>query len=175
MKKLFIICLLLCCVLFTGCSKKLGSITGSYNSDDLVEMIDGIYEKIGKENLPNTGILDIDVKDLDSLAYYTGLKNNENIEYVVASEPMMGSQAYSFVLLKVSNTADIDKIKQEIYDNVNTRKWICVEAENLYVTSYDTVIAMIMADAVWADPIYNQFTSFAGDNLGTSLERKMEL
>ena len=121
-----------------------------------------------------TAVLDIDINDLDSLSYYTGLKSNENIEYVVASEPMMGSQAYSFVLLKVENTADIDKIKQEIYDNIDTRKWICVEAENLYVTSYDTVIAMIMADAVWADEIYEEFTSLAGENLGSSLERKIK-
>ena len=52
----------------------------------------------------------------------------------------MSSQAYSAVALKVKSNANIETVKEEILNNVDMRKWICVSAEKLYVTNYNNII-----------------------------------
>ena len=44
---------------------------------------------------------------------YTGLSSNENIDAVVVSEPMIGSQAYSLVLVKVKDGQDAIILERE--------------------------------------------------------------
>ena len=138
-------------------------------------MVDTIYKEVGEDNLPKTNITEVDINDLDSLKYYTGLTSNKDIDSVVASEAMIISQAYSFVLVKVKNDADIASVKQDIYDNIDTRKWICVEAEALYINNYDTVIAVVMTSKEWAFPLYDAFAKLYKDNLGTKLAKEMEI
>ena len=43
----------------------------------------------------------IDPTDNDSIAYMTGLDNGNDVQFCVVSEPMMSSQAYSLVIVKV--------------------------------------------------------------------------
>ena len=58
----------------------------------------------------------------DAVKAFTGLDSAENLEYVVYSEPMMSSIAYSLVLVKVKDGANVDSIAKAMNDNVDARK-----------------------------------------------------
>ena len=131
-------------------------------TEDMQNLINTVYEG-QTDNLPptlNTQI--IDVNNLDVLKSFTGLESNESIESAVASEPMIGSQAYSFVLVKVKDGINADSIAKEMSEKVDTRKWICVEAEKLYATSVDNLAVLVMGSDEWATPVYNKVKEVLG-------------
>ena len=126
------------------------------NTDDMQNMINTIYEGVEEELPPTLNTQVVDISNVDILKSYTGLSSNENIDAVVVSEPMIGSQAYSLVLVKVKDGQDANAIAKEMSENIDTRKWICVEAEKLYATSQDNLAVLIMASDEWATPVYNK-------------------
>ena len=75
---------------------------------------------------------------------------------------MIGSQAYSFVLVKVKDGTDADSIAKQMSENIDTRKWICVEAEKLYATSVDNLAVLVMSSDEWATPVYNKLKEVLG-------------
>lgn len=130
--------------------------------EDMQNLVNTVYTGL-EDNLPptlNTQI--VDVNNADVLKSFTGLTSNENIDAVVASEPMIGSQAYSFVLVKVKDGADADGIAKEMSENIDTRKWICVQAEKLYATSVDNLAVLVMSSDEWATPVYNKVKEVLG-------------
>ena len=69
---------------------------------------------------------------------YSGLNAEfyaENIAEGSYSEPMMGSRAHSMVMLKVKDGVDAVEVANMVFENIDTRKWICVTAEHLYVNT----------------------------------------
>ena len=124
-----------------------------------------------KEQLPQLEIEEIDISDRELVKAYTGLQSNENVEKLVVSEPLMNAQAYSAVVLKVKPGADIEKMKQEIIDNIDMGKWICVSAEKLYVTNSDNIIFLVMSDEEWAKLVYEEFKKYVDNKIGKELEK----
>ena len=137
------------------------------------EMFKTIYSKLGEE-LPNLETQEISVEDETQVKAYTGLKSNKNIEKIVASEPLMSSQAYSAVTVKVKSGANIEEIKKEMLENINMSKWICVSAEKMYITNNGNTIFMVMSSEDWAKPVYNEFKEYVGNNIGKELEKTEE-
>ena len=86
----------------------------------------------------------------------------------------MSSQAYSAVALKVKSNANIETVKEEILNNVDMRKWICVSAEKLYVTNYNNIIFFVMSDEDWATATYNSFKEYVGNEIGKELQKSGE-
>ena len=141
---------------------------------DIEDMLKSIYSK-NKDVLPNslkTG--EIDVTNSELVTSYTGIQSTENVENLVVLEPLMSSQAYSAVALKVKSNANVESLKEEILNNVNMRKWICVSAEKLYITNYNNIIFFVMADEDWASATYNSFKEYVGNNIGKELEKSGE-
>ena len=64
-------------------------------------------------------------------------------------------RAYSVAIVRVKDNADVEKIKQEMLDNIDMRRWICVSAEQLYITNSGNVIFSVMADKDVAKAVYN--------------------
>lgn len=126
------------------------------STDDMQNMINTIYEGVEAELPPTLNTQVVDISNVDILKSYTGLSSNENIDAVVVSEPMIGSQAYSLILVKVKDGQDANAIAKEMSENIDTRKWICVEAEKLYATSQDNLAVLIMASNEWATPVSNR-------------------
>lgn len=126
------------------------------STDDMQNMINTIYEGVEAELPPTLNTQVVDISNVDILKSYTGLSSNENIDAVVVSEPMIGSQAYSLILVKVKDGQDANAIAKEMSENIDTRKWICVEAEKLYATSQDNLAVLIMASDEWVTPVYNK-------------------
>lgn len=143
------------------------------SAKDMKKMFSTINSNL-KEKLPSLETQEINVSDEMQVQTYTGLKSNENVEALVVSEPMMSSQAYSAVAVKVKSNADIETLKQEMLDNIDTGKWICVSASKVYVTNHDNVIFLVMADEEWAKPVYDEFKKFVNNNIGKELEKNAE-
>lgn len=134
------------------------------------EMFNSIYTKL-KNELPSLETQKIDVSDATQVNEYTGLKSNENVEAIVVSEPLMSSQAYSAVAVKVKAGANIESMKQEMLDNVDMAKWICVSASNLYITNSGNTIFMVMSDDDWAKPVYDAFKEYVNNKIGKELNK----
>lgn len=132
------------------------------SGEDLVALVDKIYEGQG-ELYSSIMTQTLDVTDNDMVSYNTGLVTGENLEYLVISEPMIMSQAYSLVLAKVKDGVDAKAVAKEMSEKINTRKWICVSAEKLYATSSGDVVFLIMTNEKMATPIYEKFKALAGN------------
>lgn len=153
------------------------SIKGNSNTDtnsfkssgDVKKMVKSIYNELG-DKLPELAFQNVDTS-LDSLKSYTGLNDNSNIDFMVVSEPEMNAQAYSLVALKVKDASKIESMKQEMYDNIDMAKWICVSAEKLYITNSGDLIFMVMSVDEWATPVYNSFKKYVNNNIGKELTK----
>ena len=131
------------------------------SADDLTAFVDTIYA--GNENLfPSLMSQAVDVSDKDSVSYMTGLENGDDLEYLVVSEPMMSSQAYSLVIAKVKDGVDADAIAKTMSENIDMRKWICVSAEVLYATSTEDLAFLVMSSEEMAKPVYDAFKTKVG-------------
>ncbi len=137
--------------------------------DDVKTMVKSIYKDLG-DILPALEFQKIN-SSTESLNYFTGLSDSSNVKFAVVSEPLMNAQAYSLVVLKVKDTSKIESMKQEMYDNINMAKWICVSAEKLYITNSDDIIFMVMASDDWATPVYNEFKKYVNNNIGKELTK----
>lgn len=137
---------------------------------EMKTMFEKIYSNLG-DTLPSLETNEIDINDANLVTTYTGLKSNKDIEAVVVSEPLMNAQAYSAVAVKVKDGADIETIKKEMLDNIDTNKWICVSAEKVYATNSGNIIFLVMSDEEWAKPVYENFKKYANNETGKELER----
>lgn len=139
------------------------------SAEDLTALVDELYAE--NENLFSSLMSQtIDVTDAESVNYMTGLKNGNDLEFLVVSEPMMTSQAYSLVIAKVKDGANADVIAKEMSENINMRKWLCVSAEVLYATSTEDLVFLVMSSEEMAKPVYDAFKNKVG-NYGEEYEK----
>lgn len=153
-------------ILVSGSGNK-GSVETPKDINDIINTIN----KNNKNVLPELETMKVDIKNIDEVISYTGLKTNDGIESIVVSEPLITSQAYSVAIVKVKDNADVEKIKQEMLDNIDMRRWICVSAEQLYITNSGNVIFSVMADKDVAKAVYNDFKKYVNNNIGKELEK----
>ena len=71
----------------------------------------------------------------------------DEIDYTeaTASIPMISPNAFQFVLLRVEEE-NVDTVKQQLKDNADLNKWICVSAETMLIESRGNVIFFAMGD-----------------------------
>lgn len=153
-------------ILVSGSGNK-GSVETPKNINDIINTIN----KNNKNVLPELETMKVDIKNIDEVTSYTGLKTNDGIESIVVSEPLITSQAYSVAIVKVKDNADVEKIKQDMLDNIDMRRWICVSAEQLYITNSGNLIFSVMADKDIAKAVYNDFKKYVNNNIGKELEK----
>jgi nitrogen regulatory protein PII-like uncharacterized protein len=146
---------------FTACKAETGNSNQNSNLEgSLEEILDKIYE---------TAKLDNDFKEYvkpmlqteqitaEKTEYYLG-KADIEFETAIASESMMSTSAYSLCIVKVKEGADVEKIKKDIKEKVDPRKWICVgvDPKNVIVDSIGNVIFLVMSDG-YAKPLHDAF------------------
>lgn len=136
--------------------------------DDIKKMFNTIYDGI---ELPTIETDEVEA-NVENVKAYTGLSSNADIEKLVVSEPLMNAQAYSAVAVIVKDGSDIEKMKQEMLDNINMRKWICVSAEQLYITNNGNVIFLVMASEDRAKPVYENFKKYVNNEIGKELHKE---
>lgn len=133
--------------------------TGNGNSQDvtdgdLLSIIKKIYEI--KDPKLAVGDTQVDLSDSDSVKYYTGLSDSSKLKEVVASETMISSQAYSLVLVRLNDASDAESVAKEMFNGIDTRKWICVEGDDLQVVSHDNLIMLFMVSSSYKDSVTSQ-------------------
>ena len=141
--KLLVLLLLVATLGLTACSK---NVEGT-----LTEIMDKIYADVKEDEIPmleTVNILEQDPETLDDTIIYTiGTKDIEYKE-IYESRPMIGSIAYSVVLVRMEEGADVEAAKTAIKENVDPRKWFCVwvEPEDVIVKSKGDLIILIMVE-----------------------------
>ncbi len=114
-----------------------------YEANSLEGIMEKIYAGAYKEMKPSVAYTRIDD---ESANYFLGLSNLNGISEALGAEPMMSSSAHSVCLVRANEGVDIEKLKKDIYENVDPRKWICVgvEREEIIVNNIENLIILIM-------------------------------
>ncbi len=116
------------------------------------------------------GVVPVDLTDsseegLWALKSYTGLDSAEKITEAAAFEPMMGSIAFSMVLVRVADGAEAKAVAEAMKSGIDTRKWICVEADDLKVAGFGDVVMLMMVSTesgMTAQSFVDAFAKVAG-------------
>lgn len=137
---------------------------------DIKKMLKTIYKNLADE-LPELTTEEINLKESELVESLTGLKSTDDINTLVVSEPVMGSQALEVAVIKTKEKTDNEAMMQNIKDNVDMSRWICVSAEKLYIVNSGDVIFMVMADNDWAKSIYDEFVKYMDNKVGKTLEK----
>lgn len=128
---------------------------GNNESTETVKHVDGTMEELLNKVIEiqpvefMCGTMPIDLTDTSEdgqwmVKNYTGLDSAENITEAAFYEPMMGSIAYSMVMVRTAEGADIQAVAEGMKTGIDPRKWICVEADDLQVVSFGDVVMLIM-------------------------------
>ena len=113
------------------------------------ELLNKVIEKQPVEFMG--GVISVDLTDtsedgLWAIKSYTGLEDASLISEAAAYEPMMGSIAFSMVMVRVPG-GNTKTVAEAMKSGIDTRKWICVEADDLLVAGYGDVVMLIMLDS----------------------------
>ena len=108
-KKILLLLLVFTSVVsLTGCGEK--NVEGTL--EEIMESINShAYKGVADDEKPMLGNINVSTDMQDNIEYYIGTKDIE-YEEILASEPMMGSIAYSVVLVRMKDGADIEDAKQ---------------------------------------------------------------
>ncbi len=165
MKKLTAVLLLLAVLLsFAGCAESKAQPLLQGTPSELIEKLYGWHQKI---ELPLV-TSDLDLTDGGALEYNLGMTSAEPFSAVALSEPLMG-QPYSLILARVKDAADAEKTARALLESVDTRKWICMEADTKMAAYYGDVVLFFMvssefSDSATTDSIAEAFQKLCGGN-----------
>lgn len=130
--------------------------------EDVSKLFDDIYAQVSEDMLPAyIETTEVDMQDMDSVTFQTGLTDVTGIEGIYMSESMIGSIAYSAMYIKTTDDADVEELKQRVMDSVNPAKWICVTAEKEIANAFGRDIFFVMGDPDTAQSVYDAAVSAA--------------
>lgn len=115
------------------------------------EIIDSIYAE--KESGLMVQTMPIDLADANAVKSFTGLDSAEKVKEAAASEEMIGSQAYSMVVVRLNDAKDANEVLEAMKTGIDKRKWVCVEADDLSAVAYGDVIMLAMVSSELSDTI----------------------
>ena len=116
------------------------------------------------------GVFPIDLTDTSedgmwALKSFTGLDDASRITEAAAYEPMMGSLAFSMVMVRTAAGVDAKTVAESMKSGVDPRKWICVEADDMKVAGIGDVVMLIMVSTtgdMTAQSFVDAFQTVAG-------------
>lgn len=151
---MFIISVILC----TACGTN--NETAEQLSGSLNDIMTGIYENADLSEDFRAGLENFETFELSDDIEVSILGTDEiDYEEGIVSMPMMSSVAYQCVLLRVDSDA-VDTVKQQINDNADLNKWICVSAETMLVESRGNVIFFVMGESDTAYALNTAFQAY---------------
>ena len=138
------------------------------------KIIDKIYAKKSVELPLET--TELDLSDGDMFTAVTGLADSDKVKEAAYSESMMGSQAYSLVVVRVKKSKYAADVADEMLNGINPAKWICVEADDVRVAAYDDLVMLIMVSSQFEDTVTGKemvsaFKKVCGGSLDVSKKR----
>ena len=119
------------------------------------------------------GIIPVDLTDTSedgkwAVTYFTGLSDGSKLSDVAVYESMMGSQAFSLVMVRTAEGAEPKAIAEEMKSGIDPRKWICVGADEIMAAGYGDTVMFIMLDSqlgLKAQSYVDAFQSVCGGEL----------
>ena len=135
------------------------------------ELVNSIIEKQPVEFMG--GSMPVDLTDtsedgLWAIKYFTGLQDASQITEIAVYEPMMGSQAFSLVMVRTAEGVDTKAVAEEMKAGIDPRKWICVGADDIMAAGYADTVMFIMVDSqlgLTAQSYVDAFKSVCGGEL----------
>lgn len=115
--------------------------------EELIDQITTIQPVEFSGAVTRLDLTDTSENGLWMLKSLTGLDSAETITEAAAFEPMIGSIAFSMVLVRVADGQDPQAVAESMKSGVDPRKWICVEADDLMVAGYGDVVMLIMVSS----------------------------
>ncbi len=146
--------------IFAGCASK----PSNFEGKDLTETVKDINSAVEFEAM----IGEVEIANTDDFVMseaFLGIDKESFDSYVVkavVSEPMMGSIGHSTAIIQMKDAKSAELIQKMVYDNINMRKWICVNADRLYVGVSGEYVYMVMSDVEIADKLIASFEEKAG-------------
>ena len=143
-KKIILYLLTIMVYLCTACGTKQKSTDEL--SGSLSDIMAGIYENADLTDDFRAGLENFETFELTE-DMEIAILGTDAIDYTeaVVSMPMMSSIAYQCVLLRVAED-NVDTAKQQIKDNTDLNKWVCVSAETMLIESRGDVIFFVMGE-----------------------------
>ena len=150
--------------LFAACGKTDDAPKGADLSGETVE---ALVNKIYESKMPEFALMTmpVDLADAEMAAWQTGISDPALLKEAVISESMMGSQAYSLVMVRVNDAAKAEEVAQMMLDNIDPAKWICVQADDLAAAIKGDLVMFIMVDTqlgLTAQNMVDAFSQVAG-------------
>lgn len=136
------------------------------SAEELQAAIDKIYEKYPLPFMVGSFPDEMVYADADSYKFYTGLADSSKINATIVSESMIGSQAYSLVLVSVKEGEDVEAIATEMINGIDQRKWMCVEADLIRTVASGNTVMLIMIDSqmqIGIDGFVDAFVEAVGE------------
>lgn len=138
--------------LLAGCGgKKDPAQTAPANLEGSMEqLLEKVLQEQPVEFDGATTVLDLSdtsEQGLWALKSFTGLDSAETITDAAAFEPMINAMAFSMVMVRTAEDADPKTVAEAMKAGIDTRKWICVEADDLKVAGFGDVVLLIMVDS----------------------------
>ena len=159
--------------LFAACGKTDDAPKGADLSGESAE---ALVNKIYETKVPEFALMTmpVDLADAEMVAWQTGVSDPALLKEAVISESMMGSQAYSMVMVRVNDAAKAEEVAQMMLDNIDPRKWICVAADDIDAAIYGDLVLFVMIDSSFGIPaadFIGAFKTIAGGTLDKELSK----
>ena len=159
--------------LFAACGKTDDAPKGADLSGESAE---ALVNKIYESKMPEFALMTmpVDLADAEMVAWQTGVSDPALLKEAVISESMMGSQAYSLVMVRVNDAAKAEEVAQMMMDNIDPRKWICVAADDIDAAIYGDLVLFVMIDSSFGIPaadFIGAFKTIAGGALDKELSK----
>ena len=138
------------------------------------ETVETLIEKIYETKMPEFALMTmpVDLADAETTAWLTGVSDPSLLKEAAVSESMMGSQAYSLVMVRVNDAAKSEEVAQMMLDNIV--KWICVQADDIDAAIYGDLVLFVMIDSSFGMPaadFIGAFKTIAGGALDKELSK----
>lgn len=144
------------------------------SADEVSAFMDEVYGGVAEDLLPmEVSTTELDLGDTDMISYHTGLSDLDGIEGIYLSESMMSSTAYSAVYIRTTDEADAEAIRQQLMDNINPAKWICVTAEQQYAVLLGNDIFFVMGHQDTASAVFEKAIA-AAESRSMKVSDKLE-
>ena len=146
--------------LFAACGKTDDAPKGADLSGESAE---ALVNKIYESKMPEFALMTmpVDLADAEMTAWLTGISDPALLKEAAVSESMMGSQAYSLVMVRVNDAAKAEEVAQMMLDNIDPVKWICVQADDIDAAIKGDLVLFVMIDSQFGMPAADFIAAFS--------------
>lgn len=143
--------------------------------EDMGGKVTIIDEFSGEEfELRLTGPTHFNANSKDESNYYTGLDASLALveeDAVYNENMMMGGTPFSMVIVKLKDSKDADKVKEEMFNGIDMQKWVCRNADHLITVDNGNYVLLVMSSQAICEKVANSFDNVLEEVSGTRLAK----